>query len=97
MAGRSEGFRLSGFLPDKNVGGGSHAAAYENGLADRPQCRRQAVAAGPEGARRALAMNEKLAALSIDDVRFNLAGVVRNVEQQRKLAARKEMLKDAPR
>src|SRR5271166_3924872 len=42
-------------------------------------------------------MDKKLAALSVDNMRFDLAGVVRNVEQQRKLAAGKEMSKDAPR
>jgi hypothetical protein len=42
-------------------------------------------------------MHEKLAALSVDGVRFDLAGIMRNVEQQRKLRAGKEALKNAPR
>ena len=39
--------------------------------------------AGPEGARRALAMDEQLAPLAVDRVLLDLAGVVRDVEEQR--------------
>ena len=42
-------------------------------------------------------MHEQFASLAADQVRFDLAGVVRNVEQQRQLAIGKEMPEDAPR
>ena len=48
----------------------------------------QAFVAGPEGAGRALAMNEQLAPLAVDDVRLDLAGIVRDIEQQAQVAIR---------
>ena len=52
---------------------------------------------GRKGAGRAFAVDEEGARLSVDEMRLDLAGVVRNVEQQRQAAIGKEVLEDAPR
>ena len=55
----------------------------------------QAFVPGPEGPGGALAVNEQFALSSLDRVRFDLAGVVRDVEQKSQVATGKEMGEDA--
>ena len=67
-------------LADKNIRGSSHAAADQNRLPDRTKRCWQTFVTGTEGARRTLAVNKQLAALAVDHVRFDLAGIVRDIE-----------------
>src|SRR6185437_5030108 len=70
-------------------------AANQYRLPDGAKRGRQAFMAGAESSGRALAMNEKRAALAAHQMRLDLAGVVGNIEQQVQIPARKEMPEDA--
>jgi hypothetical protein len=95
MTRRGERFRFARRFADENVGTRPHAAADENRLADRKQVRGQAFVTGPKGSRRAFAVNEQFPPLSVDDMRFHLAGIVRNIEQEAQIAVREEVRQDA--
>jgi hypothetical protein len=80
MAGGRECLLLGRDLTDKNIRGGSHAAADQNRLPDRTKRCRQTFVTGTEGARRTFSVNKQLATLAVDHVRFDLAGIVRDIE-----------------
>ena len=67
-------------------------------LANFAQCRRQVGMTGTEGARSAFAVHEELARLAVRLVDLDLAGVVRDVEQERTdRHSGKKWRKDSPR
>ena len=56
----------------------------------------QARVSRPECAGRALAVDEEIAALSVDGVRFDLAGIVGDVEQKAQIVPWEEMGENTP-
>src|SRR5262245_34995808 len=77
MTSRSESFAHRAFLSEKKVGGGTHAARYKYRLIWK-------------GARRAFAMYQNRALLSINHMRLTLCDVVPDIIDQRQLDARSE-------
>ena len=88
-----EGTLLGGRQACQDVRARSHAAADEHRLPDRAQGVGQARVSRPECARRALAVDEEITALLADDVRFDLAGIVGNVEQKAQIVSGKKWAK----
>ncbi len=76
---------------------GAHAAADQHRLAGLCVFGRQFGMSRPEGACRALAMDEEPPRPSVDDMRFLLAGIVRDVIEQRQRCAPKDLGKRLPR
>jgi hypothetical protein len=70
VARRRERLLLGGRRAGQDVGARPHAAADEHRLADGAKRGRQAFVAGAESSGRALAMNEKRAALSVHQMRL---------------------------
>ena len=57
----------------------------------------QALVPGAESPGGALAVNEQLARFTLDRVRFDLAGIVRDIKQKAQIAIGKKMSENAPR
>ena len=97
VACRREGLLLGRRLAHQDVRAGPHAAADQHRLSDRTQRLGKRLVTGSEGAGRAFAMNEQITVLSIDRMPFDLAGIVRDVEQQAQITVGKEVAENAPR
>ena len=97
VAGRAEAPRLIAFGTGQDIGRRAHSAADKDRLAGVAQIRRQIRMSGPEGARGALAVDEDLPTRTVDPVRLDLAGVMRDVEQQGQLGFREEPGEDLAR
>ena len=90
-------FILGSRLAHQNVRARPHAAANEHRLTDRTKHRGQAFVAGPEGAGGAFSVGEQLSPSALNRVCLDLAGVVRDIEQELQLAIWKEVREYAPR
>lgn len=82
MASGGEGSFRTHANPRHDPRRGAHAATDKNGLARFGESVGQIGVPRAEGARRALAMNEETARLSIDLVNLLLARIVGHVEEQ---------------
>ena len=79
VAGRAESELFCGRGPDQNIGCGAHGTADQHGLADCFQNRRQRCMPRPVCARGTLAVDKKLFFPAVDQMGFQLAGIMRHV------------------